>query len=380
MSARTSLQIIQCAAYGGPYRGSFIAMLESVAREAAGRGHGTTVVLPGAVRNRPWVPDLVAVGDVRFVADGGSRLGAGGATLRALSSALDAHPGPAVVHTHFAAFDVPAALMRLRRRHLAVFWHEHGPVLDDPGVRLRNTVRYATVGRLVDGMLCVSPELGAQLRARHAPAGRLYDFPNAVDTAVFVPASAQERGAARASLGLGDRDRVVLHFGWDWARKGGDLVVGAAKRLAGEPDLVMLTVLGEGRDSVPGGAGNSVLRAVPPTNDVRRLYAAADVFLSCGRAEGMPLAVLEALASGLPVVATDLPVQRRALAGLPAAAVVPADPDAIASGIRQVLSVDPARRAAHAAQARARVVDGYGLSAWARRLVDLYESALLGRS
>jgi glycosyltransferase involved in cell wall biosynthesis len=374
--ARLPIQVIQCADYGGPYRGSFVPMLAAVSREAADRGYPCRIVLSDIARDRPWLADLEELAELSFVSPSNSRRGLIGNAMSALRFALGSRHGPAVIHSHFATFDIPAALMRLRRRNLAVFWHEHGPVLDDPRVRRRNTLRYVSLGRLVNGMLCVSPEIRAELRARHAPAGRLYDFPNAVDTDTFAPITAPERRAARRSLGLPDQARVVLHFGWSWERKGGDLMVAAAGILAPECNLVMLTVLGEDGGSVPGVDGPSIVRPLGPTNDVRRLYAAADVFLSCGRAEGMPLALLEALGCGLPVVATDLPVQRRTLEGLPSAVTVFPDPAAIAAGLREILAHSDQTRAEHSRAARARIVERFALGAWARRAVDLYETAV----
>lgn len=370
------MRVIQCASYGGPYRGSFVPMLEAITAEAAGRGHGSTIVLWDSVRDRRWVADLAGVADLRFVSTRGGRTRALADTARQLHRALGAGGGPAVLHTHFASFDIPAALLRRGRRRTAVLWHEHGPLYSDRYHRVRNTARYASVGRLVDGILCVSDELAAELRARHAPPDRLHVFQNAIDTRVFSPATAAERTTARAALGIPESARVVLHFGWEWTIKGGDLMTAAADLVSDDPDVLFLTVLGAAVDpAVVQGHGN--VRSIAPADEVRQLYAASDVFLGCSRFEGaLPLAALEALACGLPLVVTDIPVQARFARPLPGAAVVAADPPAVAAGIRRMLSLTEAQRAANLVVARERLGASFSLEDWARRLVDLYEGTV----
>jgi glycosyltransferase involved in cell wall biosynthesis len=214
------------------------------------------------------------------------------------------------------------------------------------------------------------------LRARHAPARKLRDFPNAVDTRRFSPTTTEERRAARASFGLPAGARVVLHFGWSWELKGGELMLGAAEILRDEPDLIILSVIGERTVPVRGLEENPLIRALAPQADVKRLFDAADVFLSCSPAEGMPLAVLEALACGLAVVGTDIPVQKRLLDGLPGATAVPSAPAAIAAGIRRMLHLSEAERGQHVQIVRERLASSFDLDVWARRLVDIYEAAL----
>jgi glycosyltransferase involved in cell wall biosynthesis len=365
-------QVIQCADYGGSYAGSFVPMLIETAREATVRGYPSTVLLSDIARGRPWLGELENVAEVRFLAAGGSRVSGAGPAMEAISSAVRRGPGSAVVHTHFESFDIPAALLRLRDRSLRVFWHEHGPVLDDRRSRLRNTARYASLGPLVSGMLCVSPDIRSQLRRRLAPARKLRDFPNAVDTTRFSPPQPGEREAVRRQLGLPNDARVVVHFGWSWHRKGGDLMLAASERLDDLDQLIILTVVSE---DPPGLADAARVRALPPTDDVSRLYAAADAFLSCSRAEGAPLAVLEALACGLPVVGTDLRIQREVLSGLPGGLAVPPDPAEIAGALRTVLTMSAESRTEHGRLASERVRASFALDVWARRLVDLYEQA-----
>jgi len=122
------------------------------------------------------------------------------------------------------------------------------------------------------------------------------------------------------------------------------------------------------------------VRRLAPHGAVNELYAAADIFLNCSRSEGMPFALLEALARGLLVVATDLPVQRELLDGLPGARAVAPDPIAISGAIRELLALTTEQRAAHAMAARARVAATYALDVWAQRLVDLYDEVLTGAS
>jgi glycosyltransferase involved in cell wall biosynthesis len=361
------------ADYGGAYAGSFVPMLAATARATRSRGWSMTIWLSDIARGCEWLPALEDAAEIRWLTGSGDAVAAIRPTMAQLVPAIAAGE-PTVVHTHFSTYDMPAALVRLRRRPTAVFWHEHTRPVDSLTMRLRNAARYGALGRLVDGMLCVSPEIRALLAQRHAPADRLVDFPNAVDLDRFPRISRERRMAARRELGIDPDAPVVLHFGWDWERKGGDMMAAASELAADGPSVLWLTV-GAPAEAVEL-RGRSRVRVLPPANDVSRLYAVADVFLSCSRGEGMPYAVLEALAGGLPVVGTDLPGQTPLISGLPAGEVVASDPAAIAAGVRRLLALSDDQRGTHARLARERVNAGFSLDGWVQRLLARYEQAL----
>jgi glycosyltransferase involved in cell wall biosynthesis len=106
-------------------------------------------------------------------------------------------------------------------------------------------------------------------------------------------------------------------------------------------------------------------------DDVPELLAAADVFVTASRWEGLPVAVLEAMAAGLPVVATAVGDVPNVLAEGAGVTVPPRDPAALAAAVCALLET-PEERARVAAAAIARVRSRYSAARWAERLLELY--------
>ena len=282
-----------------------------------------------------------------------------------------------MLHTHFTRFDVAAVMAARRRPGVSVLWHIHSPQKPALAVRARNLIKYGLLGRRTFRILCVAPDIAVDVRRRGGPADRVEFFPNAIDTERFTPAGPSERAAARAALGLPSDVPVVLHFGWDWDRKGGDVFLQSLALLRGELAILGVTVGGgeAARDLAARLKLGDSLRILDPDPDVRRLYAAADVFASTSRAEGMPFAVAEALCSGLSVVASDLPGHRAVAGGVAACPIVPLEPAPVAEALRGLLA-RPSEAADHeAAEARRSIVDRLDLRAWSQRLADLHASA-----
>jgi len=370
------LRLIHAADYGGPYAGSFIPMLRAVLGLARRRGSSVQAVFSEVARGRAWLQDLERDGiPVRLVSVR-SR-----AELSAeLSGLLAAEAGPCVLHTHFSSFDLPAVRAARGRPDTAILWHLHTPLQRGPKPWLRNAVRFSILGRDVRRMLCVAPDLARDVRRRLGPASRVEFFPNAIDTRRFGPVAAAERGAARAALGLPADAPLVAHFGWDWRRKGGDLYLRAIARLAerGRDGLLAVTVGSgeEARREVAELGLDGLVRVLDPVDRVEDVYAAADVFASPSRAEGMPFSVAEALARGTAVVASDIPGQRFVGGEVEACLLTPLEPAAIADAIESLLDRDPGRVAAEAEAARAWIVENMDVQVWAERLLDLYETVL----
>lgn len=109
-------------------------------------------------------------------------------------------------------------------------------------------------------------------------------------------------------------------------------------------------------------------------DDVDRLLAAADLFVQPSRSEGLPLAVLEAMAAGLPVVATQVGGMAEAVVdGETGILVEPARPDELARALRLLLESEALRtRMGRAARARAEAE--FSVETMARRYVALYRA------
>ncbi len=363
------LQIVQAADYGGPYAGSFVPMLRATAIEARARGHAMELVFSPVARGRAWLPELEDAGiGVHFAA---SRSFKG--LAHAIGHAAD-REGPAVLHTHFSGFDLPALWVARRRRSTAVIWHFHTRLGSAPRVRLTNCVKFGVGGRLVDRILAVTEPVADAARARLAPASRMQISPNAVDLQRYPLRTPARIAAARQAIGEGDGP-LVAHFGRDWMLKGGDLLLGAVRVLADRGSAVrVLTVAGPdaAEQAAALGLGDRV-RVLPPAADASILYTAADVFVSSSRAEGMPYSLLEAGATGTGLVASAIPGQTELAQAIPGARLAPLAAEPLADAIAGLLDRSPEDTAADARDARNWVQANADLERAAERLVDLYE-------
>jgi glycosyltransferase involved in cell wall biosynthesis len=369
------MRVVHLADYASPYRGSFVPMLEAVHREAGARGWAFEAIFAANAAGQRWFGDLAAAGVAVRAAP---RRSSTRELATFVAGLLAERDEPTVVHTHFTRFDLPAVLAARHRPDVPVLWHLHSPFRGGVGPIARNVVKLGLGGRRVSRILCVGPELARGARHRLAPRRRVLVFPNAIDVSRFPLAGPQERDAARRELELPADRPVLAHFGWDWHRKGGDLFLRAIDRLREQGvDVIGVTVRGgEEAIALRDHLGlEEAVRVLPALDRTWDLHAAADVFVAPSRAEGAPLAILEALAAGTPVVSSDLR-DHLAVGELAACRVAPLAADALADSIKTVLRRDPDQRAREAAAAHSHVASRFGLGDWAAGLFELYVQAL----
>lgn len=220
-------------------------------------------------------------------------------------------------------------------------------------------------------VLVMSEEMRERTRALGIDESRLHVVGNGVDSAIFAPA---DRARAREELRIARDARVLVCVSRLSEEKGIDVLVDAMTRI--DDPAVHLFVVGDGveRSALAArvdraGLGSRVtLAGTRPHSEVPRWLAAADVVVLPSRTEGMPNAVLEALASGRPVVATAVGGTRELIRDATLGRLVPpGDAAALATAINEAVA---ARwdAAAIASSISSRAWDGIG-----RRTADLVD-------
>jgi glycosyltransferase involved in cell wall biosynthesis len=166
------------------------------------------------------------------------------------------------------------------------------------------------------------------------------------------------------------------------AEKGVDLFVRAAAQVAGTISHVRFVVVGDGPDREELEALIDHLRLRPflsmlgRRNDMPAQYASFDLLVSSSRKEGLPIAILEGMAAGLPLIATnvgDVPsVVRNGETGI---LLLPGDPAALASAIVDLLR-DREKRRCLGSAARQLVEREYSAERMANEYLDTYKAAV----
>ena len=312
--------------------------------------------------------------------------------LEAGLSLLCPNDGPVVLHAQDCI--AARAVCRIRDGHALI-----GP---RPGVVVVRTVHHVddfTTPALIecsrraildpDRLLVVSEHWRALLAADYGVEATVVR--NGVDPGRFGPPGAGERERFRARAGAGPDTFLILTVGGIEPRKGSVTLLEAMAEFAARSNgrrpvlavvgghtffdyrdyrdraLARLPELGlvEGRDVL--------LLGTVSEADLGAWYRAADAFAFPSVKEGFGLVVLEALAAGLPVVASDIPVFAEYLEDGHSALLVPPGDAAALAGALHRLAGDPALRRQLAAGGRP-LVDRFTWEATARRHQEIYRA------
>jgi L-malate glycosyltransferase len=219
-----------------------------------------------------------------------------------------------------------------------------------------------------------SADLGAHLRAL-ARTARIRPMPNVVDTAAFAPAAAEPRAEPRRLVNVASLDD----------KKGHEYLLEAFAKLVPEYRDLRLAIVGGGsrRTELEALAGRLGVRertrflGAQPKDAVAELLREADVFVLSSLWENAPHVVIEALATGTPVVATDVGGVSELVTDADGVLVSAGDPAALAAGIREVFAAY-GRYVPHELARRAR--ERFGHERVGRLWSDLYREVRESRA
>lgn len=240
----------------------------------------------------------------------------------------------------------------------------------------------ALTARLAVRLHAVSAHVADVMASRlRYPRDRIDAIPRGRDPEVLGRRTPERRDRTRRQLGIASDVPLVIAIARQEHQKGLDLLIDAIPRVlrdipaarvvvAGRPGAATTSLHQQQRLGVEGG-----LEFIGERTDVADLLCAADVFVLPSRREGLPGALLEAMALECPAVVSDLPQIREVVDGSSALLVPPEDAPALGAALVDALSSpDPSRRRALAA--RRRFIERFTVDETTEQMTGFYRRAL----
>jgi glycosyltransferase involved in cell wall biosynthesis len=286
---------------------------------------------------------------------------------------------PSVVHAHMVHANLMTRLTRLVAPSPVLVTSAHNV---DEGAAWRMWL-YRATDRLTDLTTNVSPAaVERSVERGAAPPARIRYMPNGIDMARFK-ADSELRAEMRRELELADRF-VWLCVASLERQKDYPNLLGALQLLQAHPARPLVLAVGAGslQEELQAMASSRVpemVRFLGVRADVPALMAAADAYVLSSAWEGLPIVLLEASASCLPIVCTDVGGNREIVRDAETGYVVPPQSAAmLADAMRKLMDLAPEQRATLGRQARAHVDATFGLHGVAARWEQIY-TTLFGR-
>ncbi|HLH40245.1 MAG TPA: glycosyltransferase [Bryobacteraceae bacterium] len=217
------------------------------------------------------------------------------------------------------------------------------------------------------------------------PQGKVLPLPNFVDTGLYRP-DPETRARLRSMLALDGRF-VWLAAGRLEAVKDYSTMIDAFASVCAGQRRATLLICGNGsltdaiRRQIAARTLNESVRLMGVRQDIPELMAAADAYVMSSRSEGLPMALLQASAASLPIVATDVGGNSEVVEdGETGYLVRPADPDALGSAMLRLMALPDVDRWAMGAAGRARTNSLFSQDRVASRWEELYTRLLTAKA
>jgi glycosyltransferase involved in cell wall biosynthesis len=251
---------------------------------------------------------------------------------------------PACLLVSWAYPDAVGAVLLARVLGVPLVIKAHGSDLNSHARPALNALQLRWAARHAAALICVSHALGARAVELGVAADKIRVIHNGVDVERFRPI---ERGAARAISGrpVNAGGELLLFVGNLLAAKGVRELFAAFRSLAGERPELECVVIGEGPESewlrtqsaAAGLSDRFALLGSVPHAELGPWFSSADLLCLPSYSEGLPNVVLEAMAAGIPVVATRVGGIPEAVGPEAGELCAPRDAEALTAALRRVL-------------------------------------------
>jgi glycosyltransferase involved in cell wall biosynthesis len=284
---------------------------------------------------------------------------------------------PDILHTHLTYSNIIGSMVaRLTGIPIVATLHSIGIDERFRAPRTEQVERFA-LRHLVHKIIACGPAVATHYQANVKDEPVLV-IPNAVDDVPQI--SSSERDALRKQI-AGDSDRpIIISVGRLVVQKGFEDLLDAFFILHSSHPTAFLVIVGNGDTRI--GLEQKIkdlrlsdhVRLLGWRTDVPSLLLASDMFVLASHWEGLPIAELEAMAAGLPVLITDVSDNAWAI-GSAGVTVPPRQPEILAGAMAELLD-DPVRCRALGQAARARIEENFNPSIWFDKIVSVYQSLL----
>jgi glycosyltransferase involved in cell wall biosynthesis len=292
-----------------------------------------------------------------------------------------------IVHTHMSKAALAGALAaRLvwPRPRLVNTAHNLGSIaLNQPVLRWAySQYDRLLLGGMTDKVIVVSDAIHEKVKDLGIiPPSRLHSIQNGIHTAKFaVEGDASRR--VREEFGIAPEDVMIVTLARLVWFKGVDMLIDATEILGATHPNAKVVICGDGvlrekleaRARAKGLDGRFFFAGI--RRDIPEVLAAADIFALPSVSEGLPIAILEAMAAGLPLVCTAVDGVPEVVLHEKVGLLSPArDPAAFAKNLAALVA-DPAKRETFGNAARDRVQTAFSADRMARQTAAVYEDML----
>jgi glycosyltransferase involved in cell wall biosynthesis len=236
--------------------------------------------------------------------------------------------------------------------------------------------------RSTDKFIAISQEIADGLKKNGIQPEKIKKITNFADTEKFRPINSQERHILKTALSI-DKDIVINFTGRIVERKGVDILVNAfAESMELMPSSILIIVgAGPDEDKIKNMASklgiNNKIRFFGHSREVIKYYHAADIYVLPSYAEGMPNSLLEAMACGLPIIASKIGGVVDVIEnGKDGILFEPGDISGLSSALVR-LSKDVGLRVRLGEEARKKAVEGFSIERVADEYIKIYENMLI---
>ncbi|BDC53125.1 glycosyl transferase family 1 [Bryobacterales bacterium F-183] len=293
---------------------------------------------------------------------------------------------PDVLHTHMTHANLLGRLSRILHPVPALVSTLHGFKMY--GVNSRFTAFRELGHRLTDPLASMTTAIcnaatQSYIHSKSAPATKIMAVPNGLDTDAYRPAEDSEvRQAMREELGIAQDAFVWLAVGRLESPKNYPLMLQAFARAASPTDVLLICGTGALRQRVEMNAKalgiDSQVRLLGVRRDIPNVMQAADAFVLSSDTEGLPMVLLQASSSALPIVATNVGGNAEVVIDGQTGFLTPRGKvEPLANAMAGVRAATPEDRAAMGAAGREHTVSKYDMKAVAGRWEELYSRLLL---